>query len=137
MTPKSNRTVWEDQPMNLTTIQGIPYREFQFLMGDSYGVPEYMADKMNRYFCLDNLQLNGVYYTQVSGASWERKEADLYARYGYSTDMRQQKNGVSLVGENNNSPAESFMVVYNINTRAFGTFNGNASDNIVQITEVN
>lgn len=135
--PKSNRTVWENQPMDLTTIQGIPYREFQFVLGDSYGIPEYMADKFNRIFCMDNVLLDNVQYTQVSGSAWERKEVELYARYGYTTNIRQQKNIVSLIGENNNSPAETFLVTYNIKTNAFGLFNGNASDAVIQVTEIN
>lgn len=136
LTPKTKRTVWEDQPLNLSTIKGIPYQQFKFIFGDAYGIPEYMGAKLAAIHCLDNVLHNGVQHTQVEGAEWEVNQVENYPMFGYKTDMRPTKNVEGLQSENNNSPAESFAVVYNIETKAFGTFNGNVNSNIVQITEV-
>jgi hypothetical protein len=136
LAPKTRRSVWEDQPLNLKTIRSIPYQQFKFILGDAYGVPEYIGDKMARIFSCDNVFLNGVQYTQEEGSVWEVNQVDLYPMFGYRTDIRPTKNIIGLQSENNNSIAENFAVVYNIETKAFGTFNGNASSNIIQVTEV-
>lgn len=136
LTPKSEKTLWEDQPLDLEVIEARPFRVFRFILGDAYGVPDWVADKMNRIFCCTNVILDGVQYTQVDGSEWEPQQADYIARQGWRTDIRQTKNRTSIVSENDNSPAESFAIVYNIDTRAFGTFNGNVSSNVLQITKV-
>lgn len=136
LTPKMRRSVWEDQPLNLRTIKSIPYQQFKFILGDSYGVPEYLGDKISRIFSCSNVLLNGVQFTQEEGAEWEVNAVELYPMFGYKTDIRPTKNVIGLQSDNNNPVAENFAVIYNIETKAFGTFNGNASSNIIQVTEV-
>lgn len=136
MQPKSNRAVWEDQPLNLTTISATPYRQPKLVIGDGKGVPDWVADKVMRIFCCDNTLLNGKQYTAVEGAEMEPSEEENYPMAAWRMDIRESKNRYSLRGGNNNSPAENFFVVRNIDTKAFGTFNGNASGNIIQVTEV-
>jgi len=134
--PQSKDTVWEDQPLNLRTINSIPYRQFKLIIGDGYGVPDWVVDKINRVFACDTVMLDGRQYTKAEGAKWEKNEADLYPMRGWKIDIRETNNRYSLRGQNNNSPAEQFAVIYNIESKAFGTFNGNASNNIIQVTEV-
>lgn len=136
LVPKAKRALWEDQPLDLHTISAIPFREFEMVISDAYGVPDYMPDKLNRLMCCTTVKINGVEYTQVDGAEWEPTDAEYYARRGWKTTLRQADNRPSIVGENNGQIAELFAVVYNIDTKAFGTFNGNVSNNIMQITEV-
>lgn len=134
---KSKRTLWEDQPLNLKTIQAIPYPQFRFILGNAYGVPDYLAEKVNGMFCMDNLVLDGVRHTQVEGAEWEPASAEYYARQAWRTDVRPEQNISALIGENNESPATNFSIVYNIRTRAFGILTGNVSNSVLQVTEIN
>jgi hypothetical protein len=134
--PKSKRTLWEDQPLNLRTINAIPYVQPKLIVGSGKGVPDWVADKINRIFCCDNTLVNAMQYTAVDGAELEANEEENYPMAGWSMDIRPTNNKYSLRGTNSNSPAENFFVVRNIDTKAFGTFNGNASSNIIQVTEV-
>jgi hypothetical protein len=134
--PQSKDTVWEDQPLNLRTITSTPYRHFKLTIGNSYGVPDWVVDKVNRLFSCDTVLIDGRQYTKAEGAKWEVNQAELYPMRGWKIDIRETNNRYSLRGQNNNSPAEQFAVVYNIESKAFGTFNGNASNNIIQVTEV-
>lgn len=134
--PQSKDTVWEDQPLNLRTIDSIPYRHFKLTIGDAYGVPDWVVDRMNRIMSCSTVLFDGRQYTKADGAKWESNQADFYPMRGWKIDVRETNNRYSLRAENNNSPAEQFAVVYNIETKAFGTFNGNPSNNIIQVTEV-
>lgn len=144
LTPKSNSTLWVDQPNNVRLIRGIPYREFKFFVGGTYnagdyiskGVPQYEGDFINAVFCLDTVLLNRMQYTKVEGANWDKTSADLTALYSFSTDISPTKNVRSLITQNELTPAQNVVVNYNINTKVFGSFTGNPTDNIVQITEV-
>jgi len=128
--------VWEDQPLNLTTINATPYLQPKLIVGSGGGVPDWVAEWINRIFCCDNTLANGLQYTAVDGSELEANEEDDYPMAGWSMDVRPTKNRYSIRGTNNNTPAENFFVVRNIDTTAFGTFNGNASANIIQVTEV-
>ena len=136
MTPKVERSIWIDQPFNAKTIEGINYQEFQFILGNAYGIAEYMADKLAGIFCMNHVLLNDVEYTQVEGSEWEVTSADAYPLHGYKTAIRPTKNVGGLRSENDNVPAQNFMVAYNISTKAFGAFNGNVSGQNLQIVKV-
>lgn len=134
--PKSKRTLWEDQPLNLKSIESIPFRQFPFILGGAPGVPDWVADKMNRVFCCDYVLLDGEQFTQAEDAEWVPNNTQFYPRQGMQTEIRPTQNRAALISENNNSPAESFAIVYNINTRAYGTITGTPSNDNLQITKV-
>lgn len=136
LTPQSKTTVWQDQPLNLKIIKSIPYRTFKMNVGGKYGVPDWVIDKVNRIHCCNVTFMDDTQYTLEEGAKWEPIEAEFYPLKGWRIDIRETKNRFSLRAQNNFSPAEQFAVVYNIETKAFGTFNGSASNNIIQITKV-
>lgn len=134
--PQSKDSVWEDQPLNLVTINSIPFRQLKLHIGNSYGVADWGVDKVNRILSCDTVEIDDRQYTKAEGAKWEKNEAELYPMRGWSIDVRETKNRYSLRAQNSNSPAEQFAVIYNIESKAFGTFNGNASNNLIQVTEV-
>lgn len=135
LAPMSVDTVWQDQPLDLETIDSIPYRQFKLSVGGLWGVPDWVIEKVNRIFSCDTVFIDGRQYTKADGAKWETIVAEGYPLRGWKIDIRETKNNYSLQAENNFSPAEQFAVVYNIETKAFGTFNDNASNNVIQITK--
>jgi hypothetical protein len=135
LSPMSVDSVWQDQPLDLETIDSIPYRQFKLAIGGLRGVPDWVPDKVNRYLSCDSTLIQDRQYTKADGAKWETIIADYYPLRGWKIDVRETKNLYSLVAQNNFSPAEQFAVVFNIETKAFGTFNGNASNNVIQITK--
>lgn len=134
--PKVKQAVWEDQPLNLKTIAAVPYDQFKFVLGDGYGVPDYIAQKMNVIFACNKVFFDDVQFTRAEGSEWDATRTERYSRAGWRIDVRPTKNQLSLRGENNNNPAENFSVVYNINTKAFGLLTGQVSNAILQVTKV-
>lgn len=137
LTPKSHDTVWEDQPANLRTIDSIPYRQPKLCIGGRWGVPDWVIDKLNRILSCDTVLIEDRQYTKADGAQFETTAAEAYPLRGWKIDIRETKNRYSLRAQNNFSPAEQFAIVYNIETKAFGTFNDNPSNNVIQITKTN
>jgi hypothetical protein len=135
LNPKSKDAVWNNQTYNLETISSIPYRVFKLAIGGMYGAPDWVVDKVNRILSCNTVSIDNRRYTKEDGAQWEAVTAEYYPMKGWKIDIRQTENRYSLRGQNNNSPAEQFAVVYNIETKIFGTFNDNASNNVIQVTK--
>ena len=133
--PKIEATVWENQPKNLQVIGSVPFKAFKFSLGDSYGVPDYEIIKTNAIFGLTNVLLNGRQYTKDPAEEWQENTVENYPMTGWHTIIRLTKNLRSLVSENNVSPAENFLITYNIETNLFGDLAGDVSSNPVQITQ--
>lgn len=133
--PKTQSTVWENQPKNLQVVGSVPYKNFNFSLGGSFGVPDYEMIKVNAIFGFTNVLLNGQQFTKEQSEEWQPTEVDNYPLAGHATVIRLTKNLRSLVAENNISPAESLLITYDLNTELFGDLSGDVLNNPVQITD--
>ncbi len=135
--PKIKGEDWEDQPLNLETVLGITYREFPLIIGGSYGVPDWVADKVNHITAVDRMYINDLQFTRPKANQWEAIEDPNYSLAGFTTLIRQTVNNDSIVMVNGNSPSEFTFTVYDIISDLFGTMNDNGINNPVQITKLN
>jgi len=87
--PLSKDTLWEDQILNLRVLSSKPYRQFKLKIGGSYGVPDWVIDKINRVFSCTTKYLNGIEYTKADGAKFEPNQAEYYPMRGWSVDIRE------------------------------------------------
>lgn len=114
----------------------IPLMEHSLILGDARGVPAWVSEKVNRAFCCDVLLINGRLYTCPEGNDFEVRTVDYYPMYGYKVNILETVNRYSLRIENGAIASQYFFVSYDIETRAFGTLNGPAGQNIMQITKI-
>ncbi len=135
--PKIKGEDWEDQPLNLKTNSGIPYREFPLIVGGSYGVPDWGIDKVNRITALDKMFINEKQWTRPKANDWETTADAGYPLSGHVTTIRETINSDSLLVENGNNPSLYTFTVYDIVSDLFGTMNDNGISNPVQITKIN
>lgn len=133
---KRRSTTFEDQQMSLKLIRSKSYREWPLVIGGSAGVPPEVADKVSRIFDCDNTVINGIRYTLPSDSEFEINELEYLPMYGYRTIIREWRNNMGIRAEGGGIPSDRFFVVFNIESKAFGTFNGNAGENLIQITKV-
>lgn len=77
-TPEFDDIIYNDQKRNATKLDSIPYRSFELFIGNAAGIPEWMADKVNRLMSCDQIKIEGVYYEKTEGAKWEIQKPDLY-----------------------------------------------------------
>lgn len=83
--PKSLRTQYEDQKQDGRLLNGIPYRNFNFIIGIGISFPDWIIDKMNVIFTLSSVSVDGTYYIATDGTEFKltrpsnQKIKDAYA----------------------------------------------------------
>jgi len=69
--PGSKDVVYRDQPYNTVLLSSVPYATHKITFGDGRGIPNWLADKLNRILSCSEVKLNGEQYTRADGAKME------------------------------------------------------------------
>jgi len=120
--PGNVQEVYEDQTLNLVELSATPFDSFKYKLGGAYGVPPWVAKKVNMIFCNDTVLLDGMQYVRADGAKLEPNRADRYPMAGWSMDIRPAVNSFS--GIYDPTFDDVVAVAYNIEGNTFGTTNG-------------
>lgn len=135
--PASDRTVFIDQTRDIIQLSGKSFFTQKLIIGDSFGVPDWVIERVNQIFQCSQVLIDGRQYVANEGAAFEPNREENYPMAGWSLEVRpadhQTRKRFEADG-NSNSPTT---VVYNIETDAFGQLSGPASTNVVQITSIN
>lgn len=75
--PQNERDVYEDQDYNATLLNATPYLQAKFYLGTAYGVPRWVAEKVNLIQSCTETSYNGVSYQIPNEANYEWQENDL------------------------------------------------------------
>lgn len=93
----SKFNVYEDQPLNLTLLSGVPYREWQCTFGtNNKQFPEWMLDKLERILLCDTLRIDNVYYTRIDGSKLEPQRVDKSPLMSAVITVREKNNDQDL-----------------------------------------
>lgn len=100
-TPSFQDESYIDQQYNNTLLNSVGFRVFILTIGNTMGVADWVADKVNEIFTFDTVKIDGVYYTKASGAKWTVNRATPITENektfaGYSIEI----TPVSNIGEN-------------------------------------
>lgn len=91
--PDSKFNVYEDQPLNTEMVSGIAFRQLVLSVGHGRkGVPEWIADKLERIFLCDTIKVEGKAVTRESGSKWEKNNNDGLPLSWYSLKLRERYN---------------------------------------------
>jgi len=96
--PKSDDVIYNDQLKNSTILNSVPWRSFTMYAGQEAGVPEWVADKVNRIMSCDIVWVDSEnfdgYISKVEGAEWEVLRAQEYAFIGLKTEIMPVENNL-------------------------------------------
>lgn len=93
----SKFNVYEDEPMNLTMLSSVPYRQWTWnIGGEGMQIPEWMADKIERLTGCDTMTIDGKAYTRAEGAKLEANPKPLTPIASYSMKIREASSDNSL-----------------------------------------
>lgn len=93
--PGGKYTMFQDQDYQSIVLQSQPYNVEKFVFGPPYGMPNHLADKINRIFGLSNVKINGIGYSRNEGAKLERNGEPGYPLAGWSLDLVKSLNPYS------------------------------------------
>lgn len=95
--PGSKDNIYEDQLLNETLINSVPFRLWEFILGGNRGVPPWFIDRVARIFSLSDVSIDGRLYTKNEGANFEPAILDFYPMRGWSIDLREKLNRDSVI----------------------------------------
>lgn len=98
--PGSKDNVYEDQLLNQTLVNSVPFRIWQLILGGQYGVPPWFIDKVARILSCSNLSIDGRLYTKNENSNFEPVILENYPMAGWSIDLREKLNRDSQIIEN-------------------------------------
>lgn len=93
--PGGKFTMFQDQDYNSVVLQSQPYNVEKWTFGPSEGVPNHIADLINRIFGLSNVTIDGVQYSRNEGSKLERTGETEYPLAGWSLDLIKSLNPYS------------------------------------------
>lgn len=134
--PGSDRIVFVDQPRNIVLLAGKSFSTEKLIIGDSFGVPNYMIWKINNIYLCSYVLHDGKQYVGSEGARFEAKREELFPMTGWAFDVRPAKANTKkrfVADGNQGSPTT---VTYNIESKGFGPSTSPASSNIIKIQEL-
>lgn len=132
--PQNERSVFIDQPGNIVQLTSRSFYTIKLIIGNTYGVPRWVIDKINQIFLCSEVLIDGKQFVGVSGAKFDPNRIDNYTKEGWSMEVRpaKQRNSNRFV-DDGPAAAQDYYVVNNIEGNLFGNFNGPASSNVIQI----
>lgn len=90
--PRFDDEIYNDQLRNATKLSSVPYRVYTLYVGGSYGVPDWMADKVNRVMSCDMIKIDGDDFEKTPDADWEPLRQDNYPLIGLKIQIMPTNN---------------------------------------------
>ena len=95
---ESESVNFTNQPYNNVLLSGKPYSIFTYQFGIGRGIPFYLADKLNRAFCFNRVEIDGKEFVRAEGAKLEAQDrVQGLATAVYSLDVTPASNSYSEV----------------------------------------
>lgn len=99
ITPGGKYDIYTDMEYRQQLLTADPYTVEKWTFGDAYGIPPYLAVKLNLIFSLSDVMIDGVKYTRNEGAKFERIGLDDYPLAGYALELVKSDNPFSYISE--------------------------------------
>lgn len=110
--PASKDTFYIDQVRDVVMLNSIPFNVYKFTFGPGGGIPNWMADKINRILSLAYVEINGRQYVKNEGAKFEAIREKQYPFAGWQIEMVPADNVYSIT-EGQGSQLGDFNPDYN------------------------
>jgi hypothetical protein len=131
--PGADRTIFIDQPRNAVQLSGKAFSTEKLIIGDSFGVPDYMIEKINALFLCSNVLIDAKQWVGNEGARFEAKREELYPMTGWAFELRPAKSGTRKRFVADGNQGTPLTITYRIQSRGFGAITTPASTNVIQV----
>lgn len=135
--PRSRFSSYEDEPANQYLLEGVPYRQFTLFAGDSFGLPPWAIDKLNRIMTLNTVLIDGKQFVRSDDAQFEAVgRVNGMPGTWWRMEIREAFNldNVSMTTDNVSNQS---VVLINVDSAEFGDLTTQVSSNPVQIEILN
>jgi hypothetical protein len=136
-TPASERVVFIDQPANITQLSANGFSTESFVIGDQDGVPDIFIEKINQHFRCYKVLIDGKQYVGTQGSRFEATREDFVPMTGWRFEIREKDASTKKRFIADGLQGTPTTVTYNIQNKGFGAISNPASQNIIQIENLN
>lgn len=128
---------YEDQTLNRKNNSSVPYSNIKLILAsdDNTGVAPWLPKKLNFFLCCSSLKFDGKEYV-AEGEELEKQSVVGYPKGAWTVDLREGKNRYYNRIMASGEITSSYTIVYNINTKLFGSLNAPPSSIDLQITDI-
>lgn len=130
----NSSTTYEDQVLNMSALRNVSFRIWKLVIGQSKGIPDWLADKIGRIIGCSKLIIDGKYFTKPQDQEFEPTAEDYYPMKGWSIELRERYNRASRTYENNITLDANIAVMVNVDSKGFGNSNSGSQ---TAVTDVN
>jgi len=85
--PDSSFEPYTDELADYEVLDGIPSGKRNLRLGNSYGIPDWLALKMNRILLLNRCYIDGVRYSRTPESKFTKKEIPGHPMYNYTIEI--------------------------------------------------
>lgn len=125
--PGSKDNLYEDQLLNQTMINSVPFRVHELIIGGVRGVPPFFIDKIARILGCSDTKFDGRLFTKNNGAEFEPSILQDYPMRGWAIEMREKLNRDSAIVENNTIIEGIAAAALMIDNKGFGIDGGDTT----------
>lgn len=134
--PGSDRVIFIDQPRNAVQLSGKSFSTEKLIVGDSFGVPNYMIKKINDIYLCSEVLHDGKQYVGNEGARFEAKREEMFPMTGWAFELRDPDASTKKRFVADGTQGSPTTLVWLVNQTGFGPITGVASSNVLQIEEI-
>lgn len=87
--------MYSSQERTTYLIDSIPYTTRKYTFGDSYGLPVWFAEKLNRIFACEIIHIDDIVVVKNDGAKLEPTSSDAYPYVGLKIELLHRNEGYS------------------------------------------
>jgi hypothetical protein len=92
VTPGGKFDMFQDIEYQSTVLRSTAYNVEKWTFGDGAGIPNWLADKLNRIFGLTSVKINQVEYSRNEGAKMSRSGDADYPLAGWEVELVKSDN---------------------------------------------
>lgn len=126
-------TTYEDQTMNTVALRNIPFRTWKLVIGQSKGIPDWLADKVGRIIGCSTLIIDGKYFTKPSDQELEPIAEDYYPLKGWTVELRERYNRAARHYENEVPLDAVVAIAVNSTSKGFGNSNSGSETTLIEL----
>lgn len=126
-------TTYEDQVLNMSVLRNVSFRTWKLVIGQSKGIPDWLADKISRIIGCSIFMIDGKRFTKPADSEMDPITDDYYPMKGWSVDLRERFNRAARHYENE-VPLDGIVeVMVNVDSRGFGNSNSGSQTIITDV----
>lgn len=127
--PDSDFVDYENERKDVELLHAVPFEKHELTMGKPFGIPDWMARKLNEILLLNRWSFDGTRYARTPDSKFEENILNGYTMAWYKTTIMKAINDSSLTINDSDLPVPVGGLVATLDGAAFGQANS-----VIEIT---